>query len=397
MGGYVFNSAVPGVLGAVIGGGGNPDDTGSRKFNTVADHFGTIGGGVGNTAGSNDGAPDNAKHATVAGGQYNEATASLATVGGGWYNRATYERATVGGGWNNLASNHASTVGGGRDNIASGSVSTVPGGASNRAQGNYSFAAGRRAKADHQGTFVWADSTDTDLLSTANDQFLIRATGGVGIGTTSPDARLHVLGGSGKAVYGKASNGLAQTGYGVYGEGNWTAGYGVYGANATDSNYGYLGSSTRGVYGQHSSGNSGSLGGSDYGVRSDGDLIVTGAYNSDLVLTGAFRGSLGPNNGAPFPRPAYDSGWIAAIAPGGYAVKYHNIGLDVSKYVVDIQTQDATEPGYGTHNYGAGTLYLDTHYRGVFYSNLTSSSITLNRASEDVICDRIRVRIWVYN
>jgi hypothetical protein len=68
----------------------------------------------------------------------------------------------------------------------------VPGGYYNTASGNYSFAAGRRAKANHTGTFVWADSTNADFASTGANQFLIRAAGGVGIGTNSPDARLDV-------------------------------------------------------------------------------------------------------------------------------------------------------------------------------------------------------------
>jgi hypothetical protein len=45
----------------------------------------------------------------------------------------------------------------------------------------------------HQGAFVWGDSTDADFGSTGNNQFLIRANGGVGIGTASPGALLHVF------------------------------------------------------------------------------------------------------------------------------------------------------------------------------------------------------------
>src|SRR5262249_10122041 len=71
---------------------------------------------------------------------------------------------------------------------------TVPGGVNNTAAGYSSFAAGRRAKANHQGAFVWADSADADFASTASNQFLIRATGGVGIGTNAPTAQLHVVG-----------------------------------------------------------------------------------------------------------------------------------------------------------------------------------------------------------
>ena len=86
------------------------------------------------------------------------------------------------------------TVSGGSNNKARLAYSTVPGGEHNLADAPYSFAAGRRAKAMHEGTLVWADSTDADFSSTANDQFLIRATGGVGIGTDSPAARLDVEG-----------------------------------------------------------------------------------------------------------------------------------------------------------------------------------------------------------
>jgi hypothetical protein len=55
----------------------------------------------------------------------------------------------------------------------------VPGGLSNTAQGWASFAAGRRAKADHAGAFVWGDSTNADVASNTDNQFIARATGGV--------------------------------------------------------------------------------------------------------------------------------------------------------------------------------------------------------------------------
>jgi hypothetical protein len=44
-----------------------------------------------------------------------------------------------------------------------------------------SFAAGRNAHAIHHGAFVWADSTGGSLSSTATNQFLIRASGGVSV------------------------------------------------------------------------------------------------------------------------------------------------------------------------------------------------------------------------
>jgi hypothetical protein len=62
----------------------------------------------------------------------------------------------------------------------------VPGGDQNVA-GTYSFAAGQRAKANHTGAFVWADSTFGDFASTADNQFSIRAAGGVRLSDTTPN------------------------------------------------------------------------------------------------------------------------------------------------------------------------------------------------------------------
>jgi hypothetical protein len=109
-------------------------------------------------------------------------------------NVASGDHSTVSGGAANGASGNATTVGGGIINTASGSSSTVPGGSENAAQGDFSFAVGHRAKANHDGAFVWADSTDEDFTSTGENQFLIRAVGGVGIGTDSPTERLTVNG-----------------------------------------------------------------------------------------------------------------------------------------------------------------------------------------------------------
>ena len=70
-------------------------------------------------------------------------------------------------------------MGGGYNNVgANAAYATIPGGRSNQAT-NYAFAAGHRAKANHTGAFVWADSTAVDFASTATDQFLVRARGGV--------------------------------------------------------------------------------------------------------------------------------------------------------------------------------------------------------------------------
>ncbi len=198
IGGYSGNSVSAGVAGATIGGGGN-----DNAINSVTDYYGTVGGGRGNTASGGvatvgggyqntasgneatvDGGSGNTASgfsATVGGGYQNAAGNQSATVSGGTYNTASGGNATVSGGYQNAASGGYSTVGGGNGNTASGAYATVPGGVANTASGQYSFAAGQRAKAIHDGAFVWADSQASDWSSTAADTFRVRAQNGAWI------------------------------------------------------------------------------------------------------------------------------------------------------------------------------------------------------------------------
>ena len=186
IGGSPINTAAPLSIGIFIGGG---------EQNTVAGNWTTLSGGDRNTA--------NGNWVTIGGGLRNEAVAEYATIGGGRIHRSTGPGGTVAGGENNRSGDHSAvggglnnespaplatvgggegnisagdhaTVGGGQQNVSSGRYASVPGGHSNTAAGDFSFAAGRRAKANHHGTFVWADSTDADFESSANNQFLVR-------------------------------------------------------------------------------------------------------------------------------------------------------------------------------------------------------------------------------
>jgi hypothetical protein len=158
IGGNANNLISAGVSGGTIGGGGyyshspetlfSPSSTTDDK-NSVTDDYGTVGGGRFNRAGNNNGSMSDAAFATI------------------------------GGGRGNTAAGLASTVSGGERNTANGAYGAIAGGAYNRADGDYSFAAGRSAKALHAGSFVWADSTSEDFASTMNDQFSVRAGGGI--------------------------------------------------------------------------------------------------------------------------------------------------------------------------------------------------------------------------
>jgi hypothetical protein len=80
--------------------------------------------------------------------------------------------------------------------VANGNQSVALGGSffiQTEADGLDSFAAGTGALALHDYCFVWNDGTGgLPYTSSAPDQFLIHANGGVGIGLTNPAAALHV-------------------------------------------------------------------------------------------------------------------------------------------------------------------------------------------------------------
>jgi hypothetical protein len=149
---------------------------------------------------TNNAAPDTIA-ATIAGGAYNQIEGWHATIGGGIGNEVgSSYNATIAGGDNNLIGDVAgwAAIGGGRNNEATQEYAVIPGGRENLAGGEYSFAAGYQAKVrdpnavgdgdtnGDEGTFVWADSTGGEFWSTGPDQFLIRAAGGVAIGTNTP-------------------------------------------------------------------------------------------------------------------------------------------------------------------------------------------------------------------
>jgi hypothetical protein len=231
-GGNTVSNSVTANFGTVSGGGNNTVSgpysvVAGGSNNTASGTADVVGGGLNNQANSaNSSTTDAFGHVfngTVAGGSYNVATnggatvgggrrnaagGSLATVAGGFLNIASGENAAicggeqnqalgvfsfVGGGFENIASGfRAATVSGGEGNTASGLAATVSGGYFNTASGNYSFAAGYGAQSLQQGTFVWADTSGGSFSSTAANQFLIRASGGVGIGTATPTRPLQV-------------------------------------------------------------------------------------------------------------------------------------------------------------------------------------------------------------
>ncbi|MGY6588827.1 MAG: tail fiber domain-containing protein [Wenzhouxiangella sp.] len=219
-------------LGAVVSGGGSPEEFEFDSLpggpNRAFGQFGTISGGMNNSIpgtgrlGAIGGGRDNiasGRATTIGGGQNNRViplggAANLpvfGTIGGGRDNAVGGENGTVSGGQSNVVSRPLASVAGGLENTAANFYSAVSGGRRNCAGGYYSWAGGHRAKvrisnshllepgvgcegvADSgtgfgdQGTFIWADSQNQDFVSSGENQFLVRAAGGVGFNRTPSD------------------------------------------------------------------------------------------------------------------------------------------------------------------------------------------------------------------
>lgn len=192
--------------GSVVAGGSNNlagvnSFVGSGQYNHGNADYSVVAGGYSNLA--------YAPYSAILGGQYNRASGTCSVVVGGYNNsilsnsysqyssivggngnsiqRGSYS--FVGGGYGNVVnytgpSYGGAFIGGGYSNRVAGRYSVIPGGYANVASGLYSFAAGSFANAGHQSAFVWSDSSSGNpFSSTQPNQFLIRATGGVGINT----------------------------------------------------------------------------------------------------------------------------------------------------------------------------------------------------------------------
>jgi hypothetical protein len=188
----VLNS---GTNSSVLGGGNNSVSSPGHLSTYV-----TIGGGENNSVYSTT---QSVSHSTIGGGSDNTVSNEGATISGGEGNTASGNISTVSGGSANKATGTGAFVGGGNSNTSAGLHSSIIGGIDNQAGGSFSFAAGRNAKVRNpsqsgdsdgdEGTFVWA-SSGTDFTSTGPFQFLIEASGGMGVNTNTLSTPFHFIG-----------------------------------------------------------------------------------------------------------------------------------------------------------------------------------------------------------
>lgn len=202
VGGSAANIISNGYVGGFIGGGGS-----SIYPNRVGGNYASVIGGVLNTASGlvstamGNGATASGDYSTAM-GFYTSASANYSTAMGNT-TIASGSGSTAMGLYTTASGGYSTTMG--RNTTASGYSSTAMGyytsasGESSTAIGHhskathYAIGAGYFAQANHSGSFVWADSTsDTPFASSAANQFLIRASNGVGINTTNPGAMLQL-------------------------------------------------------------------------------------------------------------------------------------------------------------------------------------------------------------
>jgi len=197
-GGGLTNLSLNNAANSVVAGGQSTFANGSLTV---------VVGGVDNTnngnqsfigGGANNGIQVGAYYAFIGsgGGNFIQSNSDASVIGGGYHNfiQTNSPGSVIAGGqFNDISTNVSfATIGGGFANTNGGNYATIPGGYENVANGQYSFAAGHFAQALHAGSFVWADSQAGTFASSTNDQFDIRAQGGVGIGTAPLEGSLTI-------------------------------------------------------------------------------------------------------------------------------------------------------------------------------------------------------------
>jgi hypothetical protein len=350
--GSPVNFITAGFVGATISGGGGNDTSGNPHVNNVGADFGTVGGGLANTAsgpgsfvggGGFDGTAIQGNNAggaaSVVGGGLNNSNLSYAgTIGGGVLNKANssttgllfYGGATVGGGEGNNASTDLSTVGGGLINTASGFASTVPGGSFNTAGGQGSFAAGEEAQTTNTGTFIWGDGSQTPFTGAGvDDGFNVLASGGV--------------------FFYNGSNGLHVDGLG---NNNGTLDFGIKFGGALSSGEGIASKRT--------------AGGNQYGLD-----FYTGSANQMSI---ALNGFVGINTTTPTERLEVAGNYV--LIDGGNADDLNGpidayIGGNGSGSDVQIGSMNSLITGVGFWNTSAGA-----------WMHIACSSITINGGAD---------------
>lgn len=279
--------------------------------------------------------------------------------------------------------------------VVSGSFSNAPNNAPLVLSNSHASSDGLRVmSAGRYGLYVGAADYGLNVGSADNDGVYVTSADGDGFSVASAgDEGVYVYQAGDDGVYvhkagaPSATNpSTAHNGFEVGG----AQGYGLYvgqaglgGVRVESAGYDglYVGSAYVGVNVASATNKAGHFGGD---VEITEDLVV----GDQLEVNGPAIGF--------FPRPAWNSGWVAFADGGETRTLTHDLGGNAYDYFVDLQCMSST--GNIHILYHGGDWSDDGIYdvvRGAYYGGLTSSTIAVRRESSDEGCDYIRIRIWV--
>ena len=351
--GSPVNFAGAGVYGATISGGGANNYFGSPGTNSVTADFGTVGGGVGNTA--------SGAGSVIGGGGWegsivygNTASGTASVIGGGINNIASFFTATVAGGYDNTASGNsfgATTVGGGVVNTASSDFATVSGGINNIASGVGSFVGG--------GGSDGSTSPPFGLVNTWPNKASGKATaigGGLGntnlgYGATIAGGTFNTANGTNATVGGGSGNGAIGTAYGYStvsgGSANTAVSYATVGGGIGNTANGFAsfvggGGFAGATYAGNYAGGAASMIGGGLGntTSSEYATVEGGYYNSASGGSSVIGGGNGNTNNGDF-----------GTLSGGVLNLIHSYSLDCTiggGYLNTIQSDATHAANYST-------------------------------------------------
>ena len=116
-----------------------------------------------------------------------------------------------------------------------------------------------------------------------------------------------------------------------------------------------------------------------------------------LLASSATAGSVSLEASTAQPRAvqatgSWSSGW-EPIPPGTCPVYNHGLGGDPNHYAVELWFKD-TVGGLGIHRRYYGGIEDSGAQRGVHWQELTSNTIKVCRAADDLLADEVRVRVF---
>jgi len=93
-------------------------------------------------------------------------------------------------------------------------------------------------------------------------------------------------------------------------------------------------------------------------------------------------------------KSSWGSGWVT-IATDTCTVFNHNLASDPDDYAVELWFLDTDASGIGINRYGYGGLEVNGSWRGAYWQELTANTIKVCRNSDDIVADRINIRVWI--